>query len=64
VLDLLEDLRQRRGLTIILVTHDGAVAARAGRIVRMLDGRVVGEERKPPKPAAIQEPDAAADRST
>jgi putative ABC transport system ATP-binding protein len=41
VLDLLERLRVERGLTIVLVTHDMDVAARADRIVRMLDGRVV-----------------------
>jgi ABC-type lipoprotein export system ATPase subunit len=39
VLDLLEELRSRRGLTIVLVTHDRDVAVRADRIVRMLDGR-------------------------
>lgn len=44
VLDLVERLRLERSLTIILVTHDRDVAARAERIVRMLDGRVVGEE--------------------
>jgi putative ABC transport system ATP-binding protein len=48
ILDLLEDLRQSRGLTIVLVTHDPAVAARAGRTIRMLDGRIVGEERPEP----------------
>jgi putative ABC transport system ATP-binding protein len=52
VLDLLEELRQRRGLTIVLVTHDPSVAARAGRIIRMLDGRVVGEERLEPSAQA------------
>jgi ABC-type lipoprotein export system ATPase subunit len=41
VLDLLEELRSRRGLTIVLVTHDLDVAARANRIVHMLDGRDV-----------------------
>jgi putative ABC transport system ATP-binding protein len=41
VLDLLERLRQERGLTIVLVTHDHDVAARADRIVEMLDGRAV-----------------------
>jgi len=44
ILDLLDELRRTRGLTIILVTHDPAVAGRADRIIRMLDGRVVGEE--------------------
>jgi ABC-type lipoprotein export system ATPase subunit len=44
VLDLMEDLHHNRGLTVILVTHDPAVAARADRIIKMLDGRVVGEE--------------------
>lgn len=43
VLDLVEQLRRERGLTILLVTHDMDVAARADRIVRMLDGRIVGE---------------------
>ncbi len=42
ILDLLEELREQRGLTIVMVTHDPGIAARADRIVRMLDGRVVG----------------------
>jgi len=29
------------GQTIVLVTHDASVAAAAGRIVRMRDGRIV-----------------------
>jgi ABC-type lipoprotein export system ATPase subunit len=44
VLDLLQELQRKRGLTVILVTHDSEVAKRAQRVVRMLDGRVVGEE--------------------
>jgi ABC-type lipoprotein export system ATPase subunit len=40
VLDLLEGLRRDRGLTVLLVTHDDEVAARADRVVRMLDGTV------------------------
>ncbi|HXH21816.1 MAG TPA: ABC transporter ATP-binding protein [Dehalococcoidia bacterium] len=52
ILDLLDDLRRKRGLTIILVTHDPAVAARSDRVVRMLDGRVVGEERLQAAPGA------------
>jgi putative ABC transport system ATP-binding protein len=44
ILDLLEQLKRERGLTIILVTHDPLVAARADRIVRMLDGRIASED--------------------
>lgn len=40
VLDLLAGLRRQRGLTILMVTHDQEVSARADRIVRMRDGRV------------------------
>jgi putative ABC transport system ATP-binding protein len=41
---MIEGLRKEEGLTIVLVTHDPAIAARADRIVRMLDGRIFGEE--------------------
>jgi putative ABC transport system ATP-binding protein len=49
VLDLIDELRRERGLTVVLVTHDLSVAARADRTVHMLDGRAVGEfrERRP-----------------
>ena len=40
VLDLLTDIRKDRGLTLILVTHDPVVAARADRQVSMRDGRI------------------------
>ena len=40
ILELLEELRRERGLTVVLVTHDPGVAARADRVVRMLDGRL------------------------
>ncbi|MGH3136136.1 MAG: ABC transporter ATP-binding protein [Gaiellaceae bacterium] len=38
VLELLEELRRTRGLTLLLVTHDADVARLADRVVRMLDG--------------------------
>jgi len=44
VLDLIQQLRDQRGLTVVLVTHEADVASRADRIVRMLDGRAVPEE--------------------
>jgi ABC-type lipoprotein export system ATPase subunit len=43
VLRLLERLN-RRGATIVMVTHSGDVAARASRIVRLADGRIVADE--------------------
>ena len=41
VLQLLDDLRQRQGLTLIIITHSPEVAAAAQRIIRMRDGRVL-----------------------
>jgi putative ABC transport system ATP-binding protein len=40
VLELLLTLREKAGMTLVLVTHDDAVASRADRIVRIKDGRV------------------------
>jgi ABC-type lipoprotein export system ATPase subunit len=41
VLDLIEDMRRRHPeMIVILATHDGSVAERAGRVVEILDGRV------------------------
>jgi putative ABC transport system ATP-binding protein len=42
VLALLEDLN-RRGATLIVVTHDQEIGARAGRRIAMEDGRVVAD---------------------
>jgi putative ABC transport system ATP-binding protein len=41
VLDLIAKLREARGLTVVLVSHETAVAKRADRVVHMLDGRAV-----------------------
>ena len=40
VLELIEQLREQRGMTILLVTNDDAVAARAGRTLRLRDGEI------------------------
>jgi len=42
IMDLIDRLHGQ-GNTIVMVTHDEEVAARAGRIVRMRDGRIVGD---------------------
>ncbi len=41
IVELLEQLNRESGATIVLVTHDAALAARAGRIIRLSDGEVV-----------------------
>jgi len=40
IIDLLFDLREKRGATLILITHDESLARRCGRIVRLKDGRI------------------------
>jgi len=44
ILGLLVEVRAERGAALVLVTHDAAAAARAERVVRLVDGAVVGEE--------------------
>jgi putative ABC transport system ATP-binding protein len=45
IIDLLRRLSRTEGLSIVLVTHDAAIAGGADRIVRMSDGRVVDDSR-------------------
>ncbi|MDP3537885.1 MAG: ABC transporter ATP-binding protein [Azonexus sp.] len=40
IIDLMFDLNTRQGTTLILVTHDDAIAARCGRILRIHSGRL------------------------
>ena len=45
VLKLLEGLLEQ-GITLVLVTHDAEIGARAQRQIHMLDGRIVSDERR------------------
>lgn len=47
VLDLLTDLN-RRGQSILMVTHDARAACRASRLLYIEDGKVIGELELPP----------------
>ncbi len=40
IMDLLVNLNSKEGLTILMVTHDHAVAAQAHRIVKLTEGRI------------------------
>lgn len=44
IMDLLDRLNRDQGRTIVLVTHDPKVAARARRTLHLEKGRLVGEE--------------------
>ena len=44
IIDLLLELNRERGTTLVLVTHDAELAARAGRVIRLADGRVVSDQ--------------------
>ena len=48
VMDLLFALKERTGATLLLITHDRALAKRCDRIVSLADGRIVsaGAKRK------------------
>jgi putative ABC transport system ATP-binding protein len=46
VMTLLCDLNEQEGQTIVLVTHDPSIGDRAGRLVRMCDGRLESDVRR------------------
>jgi putative ABC transport system ATP-binding protein len=50
VVDLLHELNREDGQTIVLVTHDPAIGGSAGRVIRMRDGHLTGDERRPLAP--------------
>ncbi len=44
------------GTTLVVVTHDEKLAAEAGRVVEMVDGRIVHEHQPRPDPANLRPP--------
>jgi putative ABC transport system ATP-binding protein len=42
VIDMMFELNARQGTTLLLVTHDEAIAARCGRVLRIQSGRLAG----------------------
>jgi putative ABC transport system ATP-binding protein len=43
VIDLMFELNAERGTTLVLVSHDEAIAGRCGRKIRLAAGRIDGE---------------------
>ena len=44
ILQLMEDVNHEYGCTIIIVTHNAAIARMANRVLRLRDGRIVEDE--------------------
>ncbi|PQV57052.1 putative ABC transport system ATP-binding protein [Defluviimonas denitrificans] len=55
IMELLFDLRDRHGATLVLVTHAPELAARCDRIVRLQDGTIAGEDRRATTLAGVGE---------
>ena len=45
ILQILQDMSRKRGATVIIVTHNSAIAPIADRVIHMHDGRVTSVER-------------------
>jgi len=44
IIQLLLGLNKERNLTLVIVTHDAAIASRAGRVIRLRDGLIESEK--------------------
>ena len=54
VLEALERVNRTLGTTTVLITHNAPIAAMADRVVRMADGRIVGDDPNPHRRAAAE----------
>jgi putative ABC transport system ATP-binding protein len=48
IVDLLFSIREEYGMTMLIATHNPEVAAACDRVIRMRDGRIVGDDRVTP----------------
>jgi len=57
IISILKDLNQK-GKTVIIVTHEKEIAASARRVIRMLDGKIISDEKSEITPQPSQESQA------
>lgn len=46
LLDMMKDLNEKQNMTFVFSTHDPMIMERARRIIRLVDGRIVDDERR------------------
>ncbi len=44
VMEILRQLHEEQGMTVVMVTHDEAIGAQAQRVIRLRDGRIVDDK--------------------
>ena len=54
ILKLLQDMSRKKGMTVIIITHNSALTAMADRVIRVKHGTVVSEEINT-KPVPVEE---------
>ncbi|MFZ5597931.1 MAG: ABC transporter ATP-binding protein [Bacillota bacterium] len=55
VVGIIQRLNRDKNITVVIVTHDPGIAEYCGRIVRLRDGRILGDEKVPQPKVASEE---------
>ena len=56
VMQIFQELRERRGITIVLITHEPDIAAYGTRIIQVRDGHIVSDRANRPRVAVEATP--------
>jgi putative ABC transport system ATP-binding protein len=51
VMHIFQELRERRGITVVLITHEPDIAAYGTRIIQVRDGQIVSDRANRPRQA-------------